>query len=217
MNTYFEWKERFEAAVGVLLLLLIVLLLLFFAVAEATMPLVAATTNGPSIFLRAYCQTQSLSEAKLCSVWSNHLNSPDVSYHIVLFDICSNKHVTPRIIQSFIEYFPGAVRCIDSRGLTPLHVVLSNENCTLDIVRCFIEIYPDVLLLRDYEGCTPLFILCQNDVLDEAEAVEILRLFMALSPRCAQSVRWVCCQFKLQLSTTLPSFAASLWLHFQSP
>ena len=140
--------------------------------------------------LRDFCQSQALSEHALRQRLSSLDTQDDSSYYDVLFDICENEHVTPGILKCFIEYFPRAVRSVGSTGSTPLHTVLRNKNCTMDIVRCLTKLRWDILLLllsrQDDEGRTPLFILCQNDELDEAEAVAILRFFVKKCPQCAQ-------------------------------
>ena len=188
------WKQLFGAAPFLLLIGIIIVIYLTAFTALFAHFLGATTQSSTSASeevlaeLRDICQSHSLSEHVLRQRLSS-LDKQDDSYHILLFDICGNEHVTPGILKCFIEYFPRAVRCADSRGLTPLHLVLLNKNCTVDIVRCLTEAFSDDLLevLRlQNEGFTPLAILCLNRKLDQIEAVKILRLFMEKCPECAQ-------------------------------
>ena len=196
MNTNDAWKQLFGAAPFLLLIGIIIVIYLTAFTALFAHILGATTQSSTSASeevlaeLRDFCQSHSLSEQALRQRLSS-LDKQDGSYHILLYDICGNEHVTPKILKCFIEYFPKAVRCADSRGLTPLYCVLWNKNCTVDIVRCLTEAFSDDLLevLRsqdDDEGFTPLAILCLNRKLDQIEAVKILRLFMEKCPECAQ-------------------------------
>eukprot|EP00984_Skeletonema_dohrnii_P000227 scaffold70_cov124-Skeletonema_dohrnii-CCMP3373.AAC.8 len=148
-------------------------------------------SNQPSLpELRAYCQSDSLSEHGLRERLSHlNLQVEDSTYDILLIDVCANYCVTHEIVQCVIEHVPGAVSAVDSVGVTPLHVVCRNKNVTLDIVRCVIEGNPDALLAQIGAvgaGWTPLIVLCCNRAVDETVAEEILTFFLETCPESAQ-------------------------------
>jgi hypothetical protein len=138
--------------------------------------------------LRAYCQSDTISVDGLRKRLSRlQLQAVDMSqYHILIFDICTNDHVSLEIVQCVMEYIPGAASAINTRGATPLHRLCSNKNATLDIVRCVYEGCPDAILVEDEAGQIPLVYLCRNDELDNAISVEILTLLLEKCPESAQ-------------------------------
>eukprot|EP00985_Skeletonema_marinoi_P012679 scaffold6164_cov66-Skeletonema_marinoi.AAC.10 len=126
-------------------------------------------SNQPSLpELRAYCQSESLTEHGLRERLSRlNLQEEDSTYDILLIDVCANDCVTYEMVQCVIEHVPGAASVVTTGGLRPLHVVCMNKNVTLDIVRCVIDSYPGALRTQDEIGMTPLFSLCCNRRVDE--------------------------------------------------
>ena len=135
------------------------------------------------------CQSDLLSEEGVRQIIERHgfnTNHHHVSDYHFFFWACWNKRVTEGIIQCLLEYFPGAAASADRRERSPLHFACINPNVTLNIIKLIIDAAPASVRGEDYSGDMPLHYLCDNEKVNEATALEILKL---LIERCPEAVR----------------------------
>eukprot|EP00984_Skeletonema_dohrnii_P019259 scaffold9171_cov135-Skeletonema_dohrnii-CCMP3373.AAC.4 len=150
--------------------------------------------------LRAYCQSESLTEHGLRERLSRlNLRVEDSTYDILLIDVCANDCVTYEMVQCVIEHVPGAASVKTTGGRTPLHVVCSNKNVTRDMFRCVIDSYPDALLAQDERGEFPLDYLHCNRRVDDTVVVDIMTLFLEEGPNLRSvEIMMIRCGYKLR-------------------
>ena len=100
---------------------------------------------------------------------------------------CKNKRVTEGIIRCLLEFFPDAINLTNEQGWLPLHWACYNINATLEMIQLLVDAAPDsVRSVTNNKGSTPLHKLCCNKTIDEANAVQILKL---LIEECPEVVR----------------------------
>ncbi len=114
----------------------------------------------------------------------NYLNS-DYKFFLAA---CTNKQVTEGIIRYLLEYFPDAASATDDDGESPLHRACSNPNVTPGIIKLLINAAPDSVRIVSNRLWTPLHCLCANVELDEADAMQILKLLIEQHPEALRHV-----------------------------
>ena len=110
---------------------------------------------------------------------TNHHVVSDYDFFLVA---CINKKISVGIIQCLLEYFPDAASATDKDERSPLHCACINPNVTLDIIQLLIDANPASVRCEDNDGNTPLHYLCDNGEVDEATALEILKLLIEKYP-----------------------------------
>eukprot|EP00984_Skeletonema_dohrnii_P009404 scaffold3604_cov83-Skeletonema_dohrnii-CCMP3373.AAC.7 len=150
--------------------------------------------------LRAYCQSDSLTERGLRERLSRlNLQVEDLTFGILLFDVCHNEQVTHEVVQCVIEHVPGAASAVTTGGLRPLHVVCSNKNVTRDIFRCVYEGNSDAMLAQDERGELPLDYLYCNRRVDDTVVVEIMTWFLEEGPNLRSiAIMMIRCGYKFR-------------------
>eukprot|EP00986_Skeletonema_menzelii_P001118 scaffold304_cov80-Skeletonema_menzelii.AAC.12 len=136
--------------------------------------------------LLAFCATEALSEEGLREIIERQGLTPknnQVGDYEFFFAACDNERITKEIIRCLLEYFPAAAGAIDEDGCTTLHAACFNSNVTLDIIRLLIGAAPASLRnVNKYDIAMPLHALCCNRKVDEAAAIQILKLLIEKYP-----------------------------------
>ena len=138
------------------------------------------------------CVSESLSEAGLREIIDRHeLTAKNDNRYVenygFFIQACANERVTEGIIRFLLEYFPDAVAVADERGLSPFQYTINNRNMTLGIIQLLTEAAPNSFARSENNyGDTPLHIVCLGGIWDEANAVQILMLFIE---KCPEAVR----------------------------
>ena len=127
------------------------------------------------------CTSTSLSEEALRELIERHgYDDPGrrpVSDYDFFFAAFQNSRVTEEIIQCLLEYFPAAIRATNNNGWSPLHFACKN-NVTLGIIQLLLDAAPDSVRSVDNQGAMPLHVSCDSINVDEAAAVEMLKLLI---------------------------------------
>ena len=134
-----------------------------------------------------YCISDDISEEGIHQIIERYKEStPDNNYqvgdHQFFRAACSNEKVTEGIIQCLLEYFPAAANYPDDDGFLPLHYACGNNNVSPGIVQLLIDADPDSIRGEDSNSYLPLHKLCSNTELDEATALQILKLLLEKYP-----------------------------------
>ena len=141
--------------------------------------------------LADFCRSESLSEDGLREIFEEHRCTPnnhvDFNYEFFLW-ACHNDLVTEGILRYLLEYFPDAAGATSAEGslLTPLHTVCYNKNATLGMVQLLIDACPESLRRANNDGWTPLHILCNNKVIVDSTAEDILCLLLERYPEAVR-------------------------------
>ncbi len=163
--------------------------------AETDFTTMSERSDGLSNELRLYCGSDLLSEEGLGRILEQHGLTPpnsnvgDTDYYFFL-EACANENVTEGMIQCLLEYFPAAAYATDGHGRSPIQYACQfNQNVTLNIIRLLIDAAPDSVRCEDEGGQMPLHTLCDNSIVDEATAIEILKLLIEKYPEAVQHAR----------------------------
>ena len=136
-----------------------------------------------------HCQSDLVSEEGLRQIIERHeftTNHHLLSDYKFFVEACKNKRVTEGIIQCLLDYFPDAASITDEESRSPLHFACYNPNVTLSIIHFLIGAAPASVRSVSNRGNMPLHYLCDNKKVDDASALEILKL---LIERCPEAVR----------------------------
>ena len=154
-----------------------------------------------SVELYDFCESELLSEEGLREIIERHgltadnhaILAPTHDSDFSFYFACRNERVTEGIIRCLLEYFPDAANFTNvedegssERGWTPLHAACGNENVTEGIIQLLVDAHPDFVRKENYRGHMPLHTLCFNSKLDEATAIQILKLLVAAYPEAVR-------------------------------
>eukprot|EP00986_Skeletonema_menzelii_P010670 scaffold5284_cov110-Skeletonema_menzelii.AAC.1 len=132
------------------------------------------------------CKSESLSTEGLRELIERHGLTPNNHNHVSNYKFfrsaCNNERVNEEIIRCLIEYFPDAVSTTYNNGLSPLHYACYNKSVTGNIIRLLIDAAPASVRSVTNEGVMPLHCLCANKKVDEATAIQILKLLIEKYP-----------------------------------
>ena len=138
-----------------------------------------------------YCISDDISEEGIHQIIERHKEStPDNSHEVSDYQFfraaCSDEKVTEGIIQCLLKYFPAAANYPDHDGLLPIHYACGNNYVSLGIIQLLIDAAPDSIRCGDSNSYLPLHKLCSNKELDEATALQILKLLLEKYPESIQ-------------------------------
>ena len=131
------------------------------------------------------CQSDFLSEEGLRQIIERHgfkTNHHLLSNYKFFVEACKNERVTEGIIQCLLKYFPDAASITDEESRSPLHFACYNPNVTLSIIHFLIGAAPASVRSVSNVGNMPLHGLCINKEVDDATALEILKLLIERYP-----------------------------------
>ena len=136
-----------------------------------------------------YCESDAISEEGIHQIIRHHKESTPnnnlyVSDYEFFHSACSSAKVTEGIIRCLLEYFPAAAATDDIiDGMMALHFACKSCNMSLGIIQLLIDAAPDSVRCADNKNyMLPLHKLCENTKLNEATAIEILKLLLKKYP-----------------------------------
>eukprot|EP00986_Skeletonema_menzelii_P019488 scaffold28164_cov166-Skeletonema_menzelii.AAC.1 len=135
-----------------------------------------------------FCNTEVLTEDGLRDILEPYRLTPKdalSNYDYFFHHACDNEKVTEGIIRYLLEYFPDAASAT-FEGWAPLHNACGNPNVTTGIIQVLINSAPDSVRSVSNTGNTPLHMLCNNIKVDEATAMQILKLLIEKYPEAVR-------------------------------